>query len=73
MTTLMTRMFRARCTGCQVGQGRLCQCQDSARVCRSQRARFRFEVSSAQFWWTVLIALTGFWGVVIWRAVEACK
>lgn len=37
MTTLMTRLFRDRCTRCQVGQGRPCQCDGGARVRNGQR------------------------------------
>lgn len=73
MTTLLSRMLRDRCVACQHGQGRLCQCEGAARICSGKRRRPRFEVSTTQFWWTVLIGLSGFWGVVGWRAWEAFK
>ena len=37
MSTLLSRMFRDRCTRCQVGQGRMCQCEGAAQCERGER------------------------------------
>jgi len=52
-----------RCVACQVGQGKSCPC----------RRPLRLNIGITQFWWTMLIALTGFWGVLLWRTWEAFK
>ena len=66
MTTLLTRIFRARafpCTRCQVGQGRLCQCEGAARCSDGQRRAlptrrvgFRWpRVSDTAWMWLLIV------------------
>lgn len=54
MTTLMTRMFKDRCTGCQVGQGR--------------KHRPRPQVTQAGFWQAYLFVFLPLVLVGLWRA-----
>lgn len=62
MTTLMTRMFRDRCTRCQVGQGRSCSCRKPRRP-----------LTMTEWWWILLTLLGGFWGVVVGAMWSAWK
>lgn len=66
MKSIPNRMFRTSCAGCQVGQGRLCQCEGAARVSNGKRRRPRFEITRTSFWWAALIALGLFWTGVLW-------
>lgn len=74
MTTLLTRMFRTRCAACQVGQGRMCQCEGAARVCngKRQRPRPRVEMSDAAWLWVIIVmdvlALVGAFSLARWTA-----
>lgn len=56
MTTLLTRMFRDRCSNCQVEQGRHCQCR---------KRRARREMTSGEWWFVILVVLACFWLAVI--------
>lgn len=67
------RTFSAPCVGCQVGQGRMCQCEGAARVCNGKRQRPRARFEMPVWAWQVLIygasfALVVGTGWALWRA-----
>lgn len=53
MTTLLTCMFRDRCVACQVGQGRMCQCEGGAKIRNGRRVRREIPV------WVLQLAIYG--------------
>lgn len=59
MTTLLSRVFRDRCTRCQLGQGRNCNC---AKARKSRR-----EITATGFWRMVLLAMAVGYGWMFWQ------
>jgi hypothetical protein len=61
MTTLLTRMFKDRCTRCQVGQGRACSCRAYQRVKRQR-------MSDTAKLWLLIVYNVATLVLVVWAA-----
>ena len=70
MTTLLNRMFRNRCAACQVGQGRMCQCQGGAKVRNGKR---RPMMTDTAWLWVLIVADVATLLAVGWLVAQAWR